>query len=73
MTQTEYVFHYLKTNPYIDTRIAKAKGIERLAARVDNLKKRGVNIETRWKSVPTRWENKTTRVKEYYLAERAAA
>ena len=73
MTQTEFVINYIKTHGSINARQAHANGITRLAARIDDLKRKGYAVDSRWQEVSTRWADKTTRVKEYYLAQRAAA
>lgn len=72
MKQTEFVHKFLQQNPVIDSRMAYRQGVTRLAARVVDLRKAGVPIESRWIEVPTRFEGHTTRIKEYYLARKAA-
>ena len=71
-SQVEFVHEYINCHAAITSRDATTHGITRLAARIDDLKRRGVSIESRWIKVPTRWADKQTKVKEYYLDNRAA-
>lgn len=65
-TQNEEVLDYLKTHAAIDSHIARKKlGIERLAARIKDLKNAGHNILSHMKKVKTR--RGETKVAEYWL------
>jgi len=73
MTQNEYIKQCLENGEKINRRTASAAGIERLASRIEELRrKHGMNIESHRKKVPTRWSDTGTYVTEYSLVEVAA-